>query len=156
MRTAIVFGALLVVGCAVPQQQPAKPQTIVYETAPCFGVCPVYRVTVGSEGSGIFTGIRHSAIVGDRKFPVTPEQFKAFAASLAPYRPQGTRDIIPGQPECNDTVTDMPSVTVRWNDARSDRLSYYYGCRPAQGPAMAEALQAAPSNLPIADLIGKR
>jgi hypothetical protein len=156
MRTTIIPGSLLIAGCAVPQQQSARPQTIVYETAPCYGACPIYRVTVGSDGTGIFTGIRHTATTGDRKFPVTPEQFAAFAAALAPYRPQGKRDVTPGQPECNDTVTDMPSVTVKWQDARADELSYYYGCRPATGPAMAEALKAAPSTLPIADFIGKR
>ncbi|MGH6616511.1 DUF6438 domain-containing protein [Sphingomonas sp.] len=156
MRMTIVVGALLIAGCATPQRQSATLQTITYETAPCYGVCPVYRVTVGSDGAGIFTGIRHTAIGGDRKFSVTPRQFTAFAGTLSPYRPQGKRDITPGRPECNDTVTDMPSVNVRWEDVRTDELSYYYGCRPASGPAMADALTTAPSLLPIADFIGKR
>ncbi|QNQ08082.1 DUF6438 domain-containing protein [Sphingomonas alpina] len=160
LRT-LLSSALLLAGCAVAPK-PAEPQTaepgaIVYETAPCYGLCPVYRVTIASDGTGTFTGMQHTVITGDRKFAASPDQFAAFAKVLAPYRPKGTRDITPGQPDCVDAATDMPSVDVQWKSGTAtDKLTLYYGCNLQTGQAMAEALRTAPEMLPIADFIGKR
>ncbi|MES2057021.1 MAG: DUF6438 domain-containing protein [Pseudomonadota bacterium] len=158
---AIAFAALLPAGCAVApkaaEPQAAELGTIMYETAPCYGLCPVYRVTVAADGAGIFTGMQYTAINGDRKFVVTPEQFAAFAKTLAPYRPKGSRTIMPGQPDCKDMATDMPSVDIQWKAGEAtDKLSFYYGCAMDKGQAMAEALRTAPEALPIANFIGKR
>ena len=158
---ALLLSAFLLAGCkAAPkpaEPQPVEPQTIEYETAPCYGLCPVYRVTVASDGAGIFTGMQHTAVTGDRKFVVKRDQFAAFAKTLAPYRPKGTRNITPGQPDCVDAATDMPSVDVQWKSgAATDKLTLYYGCNLETGKPMAEALRTAPEALPIADFIGKR
>ena len=42
------------------------------------------HVTVTADGSGLFEGRRHSAFQGQRRFRITPAQFRAFAARLAP------------------------------------------------------------------------
>ena len=62
-------------------------ETIVFETGPCFGACPVYRVTVNSDGSGTFEGRRFTAVDRHARLPVTPAQYRAFARQLAPLRP---------------------------------------------------------------------
>ncbi|MGJ3625880.1 DUF6438 domain-containing protein [Sphingomonas sp. MMS24-JH45] len=126
-------------------------------TAPCYGTCPVYAVTVQPDGSGTFEGKRFTAVTGTRSFTMTPAAYRAFAAMLAPHEPNGERLVQPGTPDCRNAPTDMPSVEVRWTQlsGANDHLVFYRGCRTGND-AMAEARQRAPDLLPIADLIGKR
>lgn len=129
-----------------------------YTTSPCFGACPVYTVTVRPDGTGTFEGQRHTAVTGVRDFRVTPAQYEAFLARLAPYRPRsGTVRIAPGEPGCGQAATDLPSVEVQWDGRAGHRaLSYYFGCDRERNQRMADALGSAPDLLPIASLIGAR
>jgi hypothetical protein len=132
-------------------------QSISYETGVCFGRCPVYRVTVDSNGNGRFEGRRFTAVEGSRTFRLSHAQFLAFASHLSAFRPRGVEEISYGHPRCRRPATDHPSVTVTWGGGRrEDRLSFYYGCRDAGNAAMARALQSAPDLLPIRALIGTR
>lgn len=147
--------------CSKPETRPgppppaAKPLTISYETSPCFGFCPVYRVTVSADGKGSFTGIRNTAVTGDRDFTVSPAQFDAFAKALAPYRPSGTKRIVPGEPDCKMAATDLPGVKIGWSGTGPDsNLDFYYGCDMQANRVMATALGNAPDTLPIESLIG--
>ncbi|MBC7986651.1 MAG: hypothetical protein H7X93_08285 [Sphingomonadaceae bacterium] len=134
---------------------PPTHSAIVYETGPCFGTCPVYRVELLSNGAGTFTGERFTAVTGERRFEISPAQYRAFAARLAPHRPDGELTISHGHPRCGLAATDMPSATVTWREqAGVDRLSYYYGCRGPGNEALAEALREAPGMLPIGEFIG--
>jgi hypothetical protein len=134
---------------------PATPvQTITYETGPCFGRCPVYRVTISSTGSGSFEGIRFTAVTGTRALHATSAQYQAFASRLEPIQP--ARGSIRYQGSmCRATITDQPSVEVTWRSPRGTQsLYYYYGCDLARNRALAERLTSAPSLLPIGDFIG--
>ena len=135
-------------------------EAIRYETGPCFGTCPVYAVTVRPDGSGTFEGQRFTAVTGTRAFTLDPAAYRRFAALLAPYRPaSGDVRYAPGEPNCANAPTDMPSATVTWNSntgAAPQTLTYYYGCRGGQGQAIGDTLRTAPDLLPIADLIGPR
>lgn len=152
---------LLAGGCtiATPPIASAPPpiaaEEIRYATAPCFGSCPVYVVTVRPDGSGTFEGQRFTAATGTRTFQADPDGYRRFAAALAPYRPAGERLVQPGAPGCGNAPTDMPSTDVRWGGEAGAHLSFYRGCRNGN-EALADALQAAPETLPIAALIGDR
>lgn len=143
--------------CAPVAGQPTEsaPASITYSTGPCFGTCPVYSVTVRSDGTGVFTGERFTAVTGARDFTLAPGRFAAFADMLAAHRPERSEDVAQGHPRCPIAATDHSTVSVTWNDAEGpDSLSYYFGCRgPALG-ALAEALREAPGMLPIAGFIG--
>jgi hypothetical protein len=131
--------------------------SISYATGPCYGTCPVYRVTIRPDGTGTFEGERFTAVTGSRDFRATPDTYRRFAAALEPYRADGERRVEMGSPDCGPAPTDMPSVDVDWAMASggAGHLHFYYGCR-AGNAAMAQALQDAPSILPIAGFIGKR
>lgn len=145
----------MLAACASAPSAAPEPQTITYTRGPCFGVCPVYRVMVSADGSGLFEGERFTAVTGQRRFTVTPEAFRAFAAKLAPHRPQGTLEINMGHARCQMQATDQPSAIVSWaGGGRNDRLGYYYGCRDEANSALAQALTEAPALLPIASMIG--
>lgn len=143
-------------GLAATAYAQPRVETISYVTSPCFGRCPVYRVTIATDGTGLFEGVSFTAVQGRRDFRITRAQYDAFAARLAPYRPRGQVEITYGHPRCRTPATDHPSVMVGWTGGRYDRLSFYYGCRDAGNAAMARALQSAPGLLPIGDLIGGR
>lgn len=161
--TMLALGGAMLAGCAMTPSTGTpiaiERETISYQTSPCYGTCPVYAITVQPDGTGMFEGKQHTAVTGTRAFKATPAQVRAFTAKLAPYRPaSGDRMLQPGQPGCENAPTDMPSVEVRWNEmsGASQALSYYYGCGAADNGATGNALRAAPAELPVADLIGKR
>ena len=132
----------------------ASAQSISYETGPCFGACPVFRVTVNSDGSGTFEGRRFTAVTGERGFRVTPAQYRAFADQLAPLRPASGSMRYTGD-ACEMTATDMPSAEVTWrSDAGEQQLYFYYGCDMEENRAIAERLNDARDLLPIGDFLG--
>lgn len=160
MREWMTVAALLVAGCtpvelrsrpvAQPEAAAVAGEPITLATGPCFGTCPVYRVTIRADGSGTFEGQRFTEVTGTRAFTADPATYRRFAALLARYRPQGERRIVMGSPDCPVAPTDMPSAQVRWGER--DTLDFYYGCRTGN-EALATALRDAPALLPIAGFI---
>ena len=150
LALAAAFAALP--ACATPG--PATPvETITFETGPCFGACPIYRMTINSDGSGIFEGRRFTAVTGTRAFRATPAQYRAFAAHLAPLRPASGTVRYSGE-ACRSMATDLPSAEVTWRSRRGEQgLYFYYGCDMQRNRAIAERLTAAPDLLPIGDFI---
>lgn len=161
MKLVTTIAALmLLAGCATTgtAEPPQTAETIRYETGPCFGACPVYAVTVSSNGMGTFEGKRFTAATGERAFAVTPAQFADFRKRLAPYRPaSGEHRIESGSADCGSMITDQSSASVSWQGGGTSpaSLSLYYGCTAPALAAMKAALRSAPEALPIAALIGK-
>lgn len=161
IRMAIAPLAMLALAACVPggdggpAAETPRVERISYETGRCFGACPVYRVTVDDRGHGTFEGIRFTTVEGMRSFDVTPAQYRAFSRRLAPLRPANGAVRYDGPPLCKRMATDLPSVSVTWQDsAAPDRsLYFYYGCDMEMHRAMAERLRAAPELLPIAAFI---
>jgi hypothetical protein len=158
-RRQIATLALSLVGCATQPAQYPPPtagmiETIRYETGPCFGMCPVYVLTVSSDGRGVFEGKQHTAVTGTREFRVTADQFADFRSRLERYRPVGERRI--AEPNCGGVIaTDLPSVDITWTrKGPQSHLYVYYGCDMERNEAMFKALQEAPQALPIQQLIG--
>lgn len=143
---------------AGPSAPVVRDEMIRYATSPCFGACPVYTVTVRPDGTGTFEGQRFTAVTGARDFRVSPAQYDAFLTRLAPYRPRsGSVRYAPGEANCGQAATDMPSVEVQWDGKSGHRgLSFYFGCDRERNRGMADALGSAPDLLPIAGLIGAR
>ena len=107
----------------------------------------------------MFDGKRFTAVSGERRFALTRAQYDAFAKRLAPYRPEtGSVRYAPGEPLCDQAVTDLPSIDVRWTRAIGDShsLYFYLGCDRDKYRAMGQALGGAVDALPIGELIGPR
>ena len=158
-RVATVLLLAASVGGCTPMADrpvPIESESISYETGPCFGACPVYRVTVSPDGTGTFEGRRFTAVTGERSFRLTPEQYRAFAAHLAPLRPAEGSVRLAGE-ACTVLATDLPSAEVTWFSQIGSSQSYYlyYGCDMEKNAAAAERLRRAPSLLPIAEMIGR-
>ena len=146
-----LIAAWALAGCAAgTRHQPAAPlETIRYELTPCEGNCPAVVVEVRSDGKGTFDGLRDTAVLGRREFTVTPAQFAAYRARLAPYRPTGERRL--EGTICGDNyMVDLPAIDVRWTGAgRDDRLFIDLGCDPESHEDMVEIVGNAPELLGI-------
>lgn len=156
MRTMMLAAVAAVTLASGAQAQRRAVETISYETGPCFGACPVYRVEVSSDGRGVFTGRRFTAVAGERAFRVTPRQYAAFRHRLQALHGHGTVDLT-GPPLCEAMATDLPSVEVRWSGRfRAFVLRANYGCPSTRNGWMFPHLRQAPADLPIAGFIGTR
>ena len=162
MTRASIIALAFLAGCvAAPSAPPPTAgavRTIRYETGPCLGLCPVYSLTVSSDGRAAFESRSNTGVSGTRSFAVTSAEFVDFEARLAPYRPAGEKRLGMGT-ECNDRVaTDMPSVDIRWaGKGSASRLFVYFGCDMERNAAMFKALQDAPQAIPeVAGLVGTR
>ncbi|MDT9599783.1 DUF6438 domain-containing protein [Sphingosinicella rhizophila] len=156
LAAAALYGAGLA-GCATidgSASPEAAPASITYETGPCFGACPVYRVTVTVDGQGWFEGRRFTAVDGERRFSLSRAQYEAFARHLSPLRPD-TGSIRYSGENCTMMATDMPSASVEWKDPGGSvqNLYFYFGCDMEKNRALAERLRAAPELLPIAAFV---
>ena len=163
----LCLSAAVATGCAMaPAPRPAasgpppvaiEADSISYATSACFGRCPIYRVTVRPDGSGVFEGQRFTAVTGVRPFRVTPQQYRAFEAHLAPLRPRQGEVRLTGE-GCATMATDLPGAEVVWTRAIGDGQAYQlnYGCDMEGNRAAAERLRTAPELLPIAVFIGAR
>jgi hypothetical protein len=156
-RVLLAVGLLVpLAACAtVPTAAMTLPGRISYETGPCFGACPVYKVTIDRNGQGLFEGRRFTTVQGERRFTASPAEYRAFAEQLSPLRPASGSLRLDAPPACTQMATDLPSVSVTWTDGggAEQSLYYYYGCDMEARRAMAERLRAAPSLLPIASFI---
>jgi len=150
--------AMLAAGCATVAERPiaVESDAISYETGPCFGACPDFKVTVTPDGAGTFMGRRHTAVTGERSFRITPAQYRAFAAELAPLRPREGSVRLAGE-NCTRTATDLPSAEVVWFSqiGNSQSFYFYYGCDMEKNQAIGERLRRAPALLPIQEMIGR-
>jgi hypothetical protein len=155
---AIAAAAVLAGGCTTVAERPiaVESDSISYETGRCFGACPVFKVSVASDGTGTFEGRQHTAVTGERSFRITPAQYRAFAAQLAPLRPAEGSVRLSGE-ACAQMATDLPSAEITWFSQIGNSQSYYfyYGCDMEKNAAIAERLRRAPALLPIREMIGR-
>lgn len=156
MIEALIAG-VLAAGATPPPAHDA-PESITYETGACYGTCAIYAVTVHADGSGLFVGRRYTTVKGRRRFRVTSNQYRIFAAQLAPLRPRSGAVRYDGPQLCADMATDLASADVKWHmrDGSEQELYFYYGCDMDSKRAMADRLATAPDLLPIAAFIRAR
>lgn len=181
-RTALALllgAAALLGGCAIiPHPRSAAEDRLTelkwirYESGPCSTLCPVYRVTVGADGKGLFEGVRYTAVAGRHRFAVPARSFSAFAAALEPVRPkqgpkQGSQQGPKQGPKqglspydsrrgCVTKTPGSPSVRISWRGRAGSRqaLLYDFGCNAERNRGVSDRIGQAPSLLPIGALIG--
>jgi len=149
----------LLVAAALAASPPVE--TITYHVSPCEGTCPGYMVTVSSNGQAIYYGEYFVAIKGKRSFRVTPAEFAAFRASLAPYRPKQGQEVLVdrGSALCPEFAFDAPSIEITWSSEGrpGERLLSNDGCINAKvPPEMWRTLSHAVESLPVAEFVGRR
>ena len=84
-----VAGAMTLGGCATARDAGPAPvaDTISFSAGACFGTCPIYRVVVEPDGSGVLYPQKFTSVPGETRFTVTPLQYRKLRDGLAPFRP---------------------------------------------------------------------
>jgi Domain of unknown function (DUF6438) len=126
-------------------------ESLTVSTGPCFGYCPIYDLTVNSEGVVKFHGERHTMLLGDRELHLSPAKYKEATTLLEPFRPA---DTLISQTKCDDTITDGQTYEITWTNAAGQKkiLRHNRGCLSAQNEKLNQALDRLPALLGVEDL----
>jgi Domain of unknown function (DUF6438) len=144
VRRAQVLALLLVAACAprktvvVPNDGPSEvtrgsDSAVTLERTPCFGGCPVYRISVSPEGLVSYEGRANVRRLGAASKQIRPERVSALLAELdrAGYFSFAPR-YTPAEPACGRYATDSPTaITSLRMGERTHRIEHDYGCGAA-------------------------
>ena len=126
----------------------APTETIAISVGPCFGFCPVYVAKVASDGTVIFSGEKHTAVLGERRRAAGRDVYRAIALELAPFRPA---DGTIARVECDAAISDTSSYTITWTgqNGRQTVATHQRGCSSGPGKALDQLLGSLPKQLGI-------
>ena len=118
--------ALAVLMLAAPVARAQDPVRITMARTACFGVCPVYTVTMLGDGSVSYEGTAHVRVTGKHRWTIDPIAVLALARDI---EKAGFFDL---KDEYTAPVTDLPTTTVTLaRGARSKTIKDYYGAPAA-------------------------
>lgn len=143
--------ALLAAGACAPAQNGSPgdgaaaavsgDSRITMQRLPCYGTCPVYRVTIAADGTVTFDGERHVAASGTHTATVAAADAAALMRELdaAGFFGLEEKYVYPAQ-ACGSYHTDAPRVLLTLVlDGRSRTVEHDHGCGGA--PALLRTLQ---------------
>ncbi len=114
---------------ATPSAAPAYTR-VTLERKPCFGTCPVYRVSVAEDGAVVFEGVRHVDSVGSFAGRIDAQRVAALARLFDEHDYFALDDKYAfGEPNCPSYGTDAPTVITSVTiGGRSKRVEHDLGC----------------------------
>ena len=110
--------------------QKGADDSITLERTACFGTCPMYKVTITSDGTVSFDGKRFTKTTGIAKGKISAHDFRQLVSEFEKINYFSLPDsYAPGTPVCPERITDMPSAytSIRLN-GKTKSVSHYYGC----------------------------
>lgn len=114
MRTLL----LLLTACWTGSGTPAAPVEsafeITLERTPCFGMCPVYRVSIDGDGRVTWLGKQHVEAVGARRASVPPRRVRDLERKLTDVRffERDADGNLARTPTCAGGACTFPSDTI--------------------------------------------
>lgn len=117
---------------AQPQPRPADYQaadSIVLERGPCFGTCPVYRVSIARSGDVHFVWLRGADSGKTERRRIDPSRFASLMSTATFAHLFALPDTVIKGPFCPYTVSDAPSAKVSlFLPGRQKTIVDYLGC----------------------------
>ncbi len=117
--------------------------SITLERGACFGACPIYKVTVTSDGTVNFEGRQYTRTKGAAKGHISVQDFRRLVAEFERINYFSLPDrYAPGTPVCPQVITDMPSAdtSLRLN-GKTKGVAHYHGCSSSAALAKLTALE---------------
>jgi hypothetical protein len=122
--------------------QTANPQDIpqdlmiTIERLGCFGICPVYRLTIAADGAVVFEGRRFvKEARATKKSAINQEQLKELMAEIDRVKFFLDDDYSSDSRACNEGMDDSPlAITSIRINGKSKTVSHYDGCTGPKGP----------------------
>ena len=108
---------------------------ITLERTPCFGRCPVYRVSISRSGLVRYEGKRFVADSGTDSARISREAVTRLLGELEQAGFYGFDEkYVAGASACGLYATDLPSAITSVDDGkRSKRIEHDHGCSEAPG-----------------------
>jgi hypothetical protein len=103
---------------------------ITLQRTACFGTCPVYKLTIKSDGAVTFEGQRFTKTNGIANGEISPSDFRSLVNEFEKINYFSLADAYtPGTKECPRKITDMPSAdtSIRLT-GKTKSVSHYHGC----------------------------
>ena len=116
-------------GASRPTQS-GSDDSITLERTACFGTCPIYAVTINSDGAVTFNGERFVKTVGIAQDRIDKAAFRELVREFEKIDYFSLPDdFTPGSKVCPNMVTDMPSAdtSIRLN-GKTKSVAHYQGC----------------------------
>ena len=100
--------AVISAGCGKPSiTDDISGAVITLERGPCFGACPVYRLTVYGDGRVIYEGIRFVSVEGTRTATISEDKVRQLVGKFYAIDYFSLNDEY-----THVNATDMPSATT--------------------------------------------
>jgi hypothetical protein len=140
MSGRALLALTLLAGCGrrssevpTPEADSSTTTMVTLERGPCFGTCPVYRVSLDGEGRVDFVGTRFVSREGADTSRVAPDQVGRLVDSLDAAGYFALADqYVPDSPACGRYATDAPTVTTSvQSNGRSKTVRHDHGCAGA-------------------------
>lgn len=114
-------------------------KVITLERTQCFGTCPMYKLTIFSDGRVSYDGMKYVKKVGKASGRISRAKLDELVLEFNNIKYFNLPDSFqPGEKTCPQEATDMPSAitSFTWR-GRSKTIWHYHGCR---GPSTLELL----------------
>ena len=124
------------VGCSHGSTSPEPPaaapiEAVTMHRSACYGRCPVYAVTVKSDGAVLIQGLEHVKGGGDLTQRISPARVAELAKAIDEIGYWTWKSQYLSQEDgCTAVATDHPGVDIEVRrGGATKRVSYYYGCK---------------------------
>ena len=116
-----------------PEAATSAGPVVTLERGPCFGTCPVYRVSVHADVSVDFSGTRFVTRVGADTGRIAPEEVGRLVDSLDAAGYFALADeYVADSPACGRFATDAPTATTSvLAGGRTKTVRHDHGCSGA-------------------------
>ena len=96
----------------------------------CFGTCPIYKVSIASDGTVSFEGTNFVKTKGVATGMIAPDDFNKLVSEFEKLKFFSLDDeYVPGSKSCGPAATDLPYVrtSIQMN-GKTKSVSHYQGC----------------------------
>lgn len=134
---------------AKPGSQAVPHDTLItLERTGCYGMCPIYKVSISSDGTVVFEGNRFVKNIGTARSKISQGQISELLIMFEKINYFELSNQY-AQPEdgCKEWLTDHPSaITTITTSGKSKSVTHYYGCRGLEVLKELEKLEQAIDN----------
>ena len=108
----ILFSILLSCGLTKKTNTSEIELIISLQRTACFGTCPIYKIEIFSDGSGIYTGTRFVKNIGATKFSLSKPQLNLILTQAKAI------DFINMKEEYSEPISDLPTTFIQIKDKK--------------------------------------
>lgn len=103
---------------------------ITLERTVCFGSCPIYNLTIYSDGRVLYQGFRFVKRKGKAVGRISRKALDALVQEFTNNEYFGLYDAyVPGSPGCPQVATDLPSAITSLDlNGSKKSVRHYHGC----------------------------